>query len=339
MTDGQISEFSRDQVAEAVPLLQQIDTERVPEDPVLPTAAYVRRLTVLPPDVRQFFWGARDAQGTLVGVAFAQLPDRENLQMAFGIVMVAPGARRRGTGRSLARTLTERVKQEGRILIATQTSDRVPSGVAFATALGAAPGLEAHTNQLDIAALDAAMIRRAIEAARQKAAGYRLEWIDWCAADEATLARVATAYEAINDMPKGDLPFEMEKWDAERVRKRNEFQAKVGTEVWTVIAIHEASGEPVGFTELNFNPDKPEIAQQQGTAVTPAHRGHALGMWLKADVLERLLRDKPKTRFIRTGNAKVNEAMLRINTELGFRPAWSETIWQAPVATLEQHLG
>ncbi|MEP7003671.1 MAG: GNAT family N-acetyltransferase [Chloroflexota bacterium] len=339
MTEVQISEFSRDQVAEAVPLLQEIDKERVPEDPVLPTAAYVRRLTALPPDVRQFFWGARDAQGTLVGVAFAQLPDRENVQMAFGVVMVAPKARRHGIGRSLVRKLTERVKAEGRVLVATETSDRVPSGVAFATALGAAPGLEAHTNQLDIAALDAAMIRQAIEASRQKAAGYRLDRIDWSIADDMTLARVATAYEAINDMPKGDIPLEMEHWDAERVRKRHEFHAKLGTEVWTVIAIHEASGEAVGFTELNFNPDKPEIAQQQGTAVTPAHRGHALGMWLKADVLERLLREKPKTKFIRTGNAKVNEAMLRINTELGFRPAWSETIWQAPVATLEQHLG
>ena len=137
MTDVQISEFSRDQVAEAVPLLQQIDKERVPEDPVLPTAAYVRRLTVLPPDVRQFFWGARDAHGTLVGVAFVQLPDRENVQMAFGVTFVAPGARRRGVGRGLARKIIEQAKHEGRILIATQTSDRVPAGAAFAKAVGA----------------------------------------------------------------------------------------------------------------------------------------------------------------------------------------------------------
>ena len=63
-----------------------------------------------------------------------------------------------------------------------------------------------------------------------------------------------------------------------------------------------------------------------------AHRGHKLGLWMKAVMLERILRERPNAKFIRTGNANVNEHMLAINTDLGFRQAWSNTIWQLPLA-------
>jgi GNAT superfamily N-acetyltransferase len=221
-------------------------------------------------------------------------------------------------------------------MLAGQTSDRVPSGAAFARAVGANPGLEMHTSQLDVRGLKPELIQRWIDDSRAKAAGYHIAWVDWANADDTTIGQVAQAYEAINDMPKGDLAVEDEHWDVPRTRERYAFFAKMGFEVWTAIAIHDATSAGVGFTEINLTPQVPEIVQQQGTAVTPAHRGHALGMWLKAAVLGRLVRERPKARFIRTGNAKVNEAMLRINAELGFRQAWSTTFWQAEVAKLIQ---
>ena len=58
-------------------------------------------------------------------------------------------------------------------------------------------------------------------------------------------------------------------------------------------------------------------------------RGKGLGRWLKPAMLERVRRERPEARFIRTGNADSNTAMLGIKPGAALsRPYLSRCVWQ-----------
>jgi len=77
---------------------------------------------------------------------------------------------------------------------------------------------------------------------------------------------------------------------------------------------------------------------QGWTGVVPAFRGRKIGLWLKAAMLEKILRELPEVRSIRTGNADSNAAMLAINQELGFRPHFATAAWQGETDTVLAYL-
>src|SRR5258707_11938192 len=109
----QLAALAPADLAGSVALLRESDQERFPEDPTKPDDVYVRLITAAPPDGRLFFWAARGS-GAIVGGAYLQLPDRENLQMGWTGVIVSPAARRHGIGRRLLRTVAERASADGR---------------------------------------------------------------------------------------------------------------------------------------------------------------------------------------------------------------------------------
>jgi GNAT superfamily N-acetyltransferase len=100
---------------------------------------------------------------------------------------------------------------------------------------------------------------------------------------------------------------------------------------WSLVAVHEPSGEYVGFTDVILTDASPEHAWQGGTAVRPDHRNHGLGRWLKGAMAERLLAERPHLRAIDTENAYVNEPMLNINIAMGFELVKTINEWQASV--------
>ena len=248
---------------------------------------------------------------------------------------MARSHRRRGLGRALfARVLGSFEGQGDDITVISETKDRVPSGEAFATAVGAKPGLPMKLNQLDLRTVDRT---RVAEWSRAAPKGYRVERIDGTVPEEFVKAFIE-ASEGINDMPRGEIAFNDWKLTEAQIRQRESFFKQAGMTWWLLLAIDEQTGEGVGFTEVEFNPLDPHAIQQEGTAVVAAHRGRGIGLWLKAVMLKRILAERSDSRFIRTGNANVNAQMLAINAKLGFTYAWQTTLWQVPIADARKAL-
>jgi mycothiol synthase len=319
-------------------LFQAMDRELLPEEPVRPLDAILRRLRSKTPNQWNARIRARDAQGEVIGFVGGGRPlnEPENAHVMWCELRVHPDQRRKGLGTALFREFVRACEgQHPELLFMGMTNDRVPAGESFLKEIGAHPGLPMKTNQLVLADVDRAQVA---EWARLDPPGYRLERIDDVVPPE-LMAAYIQASDGINDMPKGDLKMGDWKLTEEQVRDRESWLKQVGMGWWLVLAIDLATGEGAGFSDVNYDPKQPWVIWQQGTGVTRAHRGHKLGLWMKAVMLDRILRERPEAKFIRTGNANTNAQMLGINTQLGFKVAWQSMLWQLPIADAKKAVG
>jgi mycothiol synthase len=329
-----LSTADDDLLREVTALTNAIGSERVPEDPPLSFEAFASRVRNRPSMIVIRDWLVRSAEGELVGRGLVVRFEADtNQHLREASIDVLPAHRRKGIARRLLREIVAGAGDADDIVLSFFINDRVPSAAAFLKRIGAKMALTMRTSQLDLSQLDRAMVR---EWAALPTEGYRLEWIDGDIPED-QMKNVIVAYDTMNTAPRGDSA--MEDWNTtpDQIREFDRSRRATGRERRLVLAIHEPTGDTAGYTELSYDPKVPHLIWQQGTAVIPSHRGHGLGKWVKAAMLERALRDWPKARLIRTGNADVNAPMLAINTRLGFKPSWAESIWEVGIADARRY--
>ena len=269
-------------------------------------------------DRRRIAWVALDGD-EVVGALGLDMPLHDNLSVAGITVDVLPGRRRRGIGSALLEVGEAQARAHGRSVLLTETqwlpNGRDESGEGFFTRHGYAAAQTVLRSSLSLPA-DRARLDAALAADGSDGYDVRSCWDglpeEWLQGRAELSRRMST------DVPLGDLQLEEERWDSARVRAEYERIASMGRRVVDTFAVEEETGRLVGYTQVQVTTAEPEVAYQQDTLVMREHRGHRLGLRMKAASTLELMASSPASRVVRTWNADDNAPMLAVNGELGY---------------------
>ena len=276
-------------------------------------------------DPELFFLG-RDADGTLVAAGSAVLPTRDNLNAALVEVRVLPDHRGMGVGSAFLDHLEQVAAAAGRTRFFSGGPES-DAGRRFAEARGYAVASVGVTRRVDLGEVSAEAVQTAYEEAEPRARAYELVRVAGPLPEELMEAYV-DAVSAINDAPLDDLDVDDEIFDADRVRHYEQGQLLSEHRLYRVLARHRETGAVAGHTVVAVETDRPHLGDQHDTTVVGPHRGHRLGLLLKADMM-RWLRDvEPELRMISTQNAASNAHMIAVNERLGYRVMGRSTEYQ-----------
>jgi GNAT superfamily N-acetyltransferase len=257
----------------------------------------------------------------MTGAAEISLPRLDNTHLAALEVYVDPRSQRRGVGTALAAAALDRVRQEGRRLVTAEVATPLGGPGSPGLRLARRLGLETEVvDDMKVADLDETepVWERVLDETEAAAEGYTLRsWWGRCP-DDLVAGFCGVIETFFVEAPSGDLDVEPERWDERRLREKEERFARAARHETTTVAV-SPDGKVVGMTEAMLSEHAPDRAFQGSTIVAPAHRGHRLGLRLKATNHVRLRERFPGCRTILTGNADVNVAMNAVNDRLGFR--------------------
>lgn len=330
---------SLDEYAALNRIINRIRLERLPDDPPMPMQELVQQMRNLPDFVDLKMWCVWDESHTEIiahgNVGLMQM--KENRHLAQFDIIVQKEYRRQGLGRQLLALVVEACQADHRRLLIVDTSNRIPGGEAFLNRLGGQKGLVGHVNQLKLSDLDRSLVDQWLAQGQKNSEEFELGvWEGSYPEDQ--LAEIAQLLDLINQQPLGDLEIEEMHISPEQLRQIEKMDAARGNKRTTFYLMEKATGKFAGYTETIWNANRPEILRQDMTGVYPEYRGKGLGRWLKAAMLDRVMKEHPEIKYVRTQNADMNAAMLKINNELGFQPYNAITTWQIDIDKVLDYL-
>lgn len=270
----------------------------------------------LEPDERYLYLAAgRDEP---VAVLDVQLPTRDNRHLVWGNLTVHPDHRRLGHGTALVAELIRRAEESGRTTIWLGSAEDDLGARAFLEANGFHYASHDARRRQVLADIDLEAVDRLHAQAAKAAADYELTRLTPPLPDE-LLEQLVEVTAAINDAPMGELTFEDEVFDLDRLRAIETARQRRGDRMYRIAARHRETGAIGGHTVVVVNPLDPMHAWQGDTAVHRDHRGHRLGLLLKIEMMRWLAEVEPQVTEVETWNHADNRYMIDVNEAIGYR--------------------
>jgi GNAT superfamily N-acetyltransferase len=280
-------------------------------------------------DERRLAWAAV-VDDRVVGAVDARLPVSDNRHRVDVSIAVHPDFRRRGIGSALLDQTSRVARAEGRTTLGAE-SDVAAGHDDPAEGFAGRHGFVAALRDLR-SALPVPPKPEALDEARAEAQKHAEDYealTSWDGLPDEWLAdRAVLSQRMSTDTPLGKVDMTETVWDSERVRRVYETAREQGRRLVETVARHRPSGRLVAFTTMAVSKTAPDKGYQWDTLVLREHRGHRLGLLVKAANLQALITELPDVRRVFTWNAAENEPMLRVNRVLGFAPVGRTTEWQ-----------
>ena len=277
-------------------------------------------------------------EGTIVGRGVYEVQLEEGVASAWLTVEVLPSHRQHGIGEALHERLIQLARHEGRTIVQVFAMHRADAGgdtLPSPTGFGAVPSGDAGARFLLARGYRLAQVERMSRLdlpvrviVPDAPEGYELEKWDGPTPAHRLDDLAALHAQMSTDAPAGDLDVTPEIWDGDRVLAADERELGGGRRLLTAAVRHRASDTLVGFTQLSVPPEQERPINQNDTIVASGHRGHRLGMFLKAANLARLETEAPGHPSVYTWNAEENRHMLRVNEAVGFVAVGLEGGWR-----------
>ena len=265
-------------------------------------------------------------------------------------VQVHPQFRRRGIGTALADHLEALASEDQRTNLVVYTMSKAAEGerLRSPTGFGSVPAGNTEVRFLLGRGFLLEQVQRAsrlavpvradvldglVERSQQKAgADYHLhQWIGrtpdrWLDDMALLFTRMST------DAPNAGLDEPEDVWTRQRlIDYEDRVEAGPKTSVVSVVE-HLPTGHLAGLTELGVPAEMDRPVSQNDTIVLKEHRGHRLGMLLKAANIRRLQSTFPGHPSIVTLNAEENRHMLDVNEAVGFLAVGHAGAWKKTLA-------
>jgi GNAT superfamily N-acetyltransferase len=259
----------------------------------------------------------------MVGAGFMMLPLLDNTRFAWLAINVEPEHRNQGVGSAMNDHLVAAARATGRTRMMCEVNlafaDRESHPYRqFAEKRGFTLANTEVRRALPLPVSDE-QVEKWIDDAAPHHPEYRIETFVGKVPEELQPSLVDTHNQLALDAPTGELEFEAEAMTVAAYQDRMVKLQEMGRKLYETVAI-SPDGEVVAQSTLGVSDDDTENVFQWGTLVRREHRGHRLGMAVKATNLRAMQRDFPGRRRIITTNAETNAPMVAINEAMGFEP-------------------